>query len=128
MTESQSGFIIRNVYSRLVDIAHDGNGIEPGPRGKLGSPDDGLVYTFHLRPGVTFHDGSTLTASDVVYSLQRFLSIGEGDSRRIRPSSHRTGRRARRSDGRNHPHPAVFGFPGGDGHPRGASIVPGRHG
>ena len=33
--------------------------------------DDGLTYTFQLKQGVTFHDGSELTASDVVYSWER---------------------------------------------------------
>ncbi len=33
-----------------------------------------------LRPDVTFHDGSTLTAADVAYSMNRFLSLGEGDA------------------------------------------------
>ena len=32
---------------------------------------DGLVYTFHLAEGVTFHDGSAMTAEDVVFSLDR---------------------------------------------------------
>jgi peptide/nickel transport system substrate-binding protein len=32
---------------------------------------DGLVYTFKIRPGVKFHDGSALTPTDVAYSLQR---------------------------------------------------------
>jgi ABC-type transport system substrate-binding protein len=36
---------------------------------------DGLVYTFRLRPNVRFHDGSTLAADDVVYSLMRILDI-----------------------------------------------------
>lgn len=31
--------------------------------------DGGLVYTFKLKPDVKMHDGSTLTAKDVVYSL-----------------------------------------------------------
>jgi peptide/nickel transport system substrate-binding protein len=32
---------------------------------------DGLTYTFRLRPGVRFHDGSPLEAEDVVFSLRR---------------------------------------------------------
>jgi peptide/nickel transport system substrate-binding protein len=31
----------------------------------------GLVWTIRLRPGVTFHDGSSLTADDVIYTFQR---------------------------------------------------------
>jgi microcin C transport system substrate-binding protein len=31
---------------------------------------DGLTYRFLMRPGITFHDGSPLTAQDVAYSLQ----------------------------------------------------------
>ena len=34
---------------------------------------DGRVYTFPIRKGVAFHDGSELTAEDVRYSLLRFL-------------------------------------------------------
>ncbi|HYM68346.1 MAG TPA: ABC transporter substrate-binding protein [bacterium] len=34
---------------------------------------DGLTYTFPIRQGVRFHDGSTMTTDDVVYSLRRFL-------------------------------------------------------
>ncbi len=32
--------------------------------------DDGLVWTFKIREGVTFHDGTPLTAEDVAWSLQ----------------------------------------------------------
>lgn len=35
--------------------------------------DDGLVYTFHLRDGMKFSDGSELTAEDVAYSWTRVL-------------------------------------------------------
>jgi len=34
---------------------------------------DGLTYTFPIRQGVHFHDGSVMTTDDVVYSLRRFL-------------------------------------------------------
>jgi peptide/nickel transport system substrate-binding protein/oligopeptide transport system substrate-binding protein len=34
---------------------------------------DARVYTFHLRTGVRFHDGSPLTADDVIFSIKRLL-------------------------------------------------------
>ncbi|HBU55867.1 MAG TPA: ABC transporter substrate-binding protein, partial [Sulfitobacter sp.] len=33
--------------------------------------DDGLTYTFKLQSGVTFHDGTTMDAADVKFSLDR---------------------------------------------------------
>jgi len=39
---------------------------------------DGLTWTFHLKKGVKFHNGSELTASDVAFSMNRILEIGEG--------------------------------------------------
>lgn len=36
---------------------------------------DGLKYTFVLRSGISFHDGSPLTSADVVASLNRFLRV-----------------------------------------------------
>ena len=37
---------------------------------------DGLTYRFALRPGITFHDGSSMTARDVVFSLQTLKEKG----------------------------------------------------
>jgi microcin C transport system substrate-binding protein len=37
---------------------------------------DGLVYKFHLRDGVTFHDGSPITAEDVAFSLTTLKTKG----------------------------------------------------
>ena len=40
---------------------------------------DGKVYTFALRENVKFHDGSTVTAQDVKYSIERCAGInGDG--------------------------------------------------
>ncbi|MGH2340933.1 extracellular solute-binding protein [Segnochrobactraceae bacterium EtOH-i3] len=38
--------------------------------------EDGLLYRFHLRPGLTFHDGSALTAADVAFSLTTLKAKG----------------------------------------------------
>ncbi len=37
--------------------------------------EDGLTVTFSIRPGVTFSDGSALTATDIAYSIQRALLL-----------------------------------------------------
>jgi peptide/nickel transport system substrate-binding protein len=47
--------------------------VEPGLATRWETSADGLTYTFHLRNGVTFHDGSAFTARDVVSSWQRTL-------------------------------------------------------
>ena len=39
---------------------------------------DGTVYTFYLRPGVTFHDGKPVTAHDVKYSIERSCDPATG--------------------------------------------------
>ncbi|GAB1577325.1 ABC transporter substrate-binding protein [Bordetella petrii] len=36
--------------------------------------DDRLTYTFHLQPGVTWHDGKPFSSADVVFSYEKVLS------------------------------------------------------
>ncbi len=39
---------------------------------------DNKTWTFHLREGIKFHDGTALTAEDVKFSMDRMITIGEG--------------------------------------------------
>jgi len=46
---------------------------------------DGLTWEFKLKPGITFTDGTPITAADVVYSFQRLLKMGKGPSGALTP-------------------------------------------
>ena len=59
-----------NVFEGLTRFGPDGS-VQPGLAASWTISDDGLSYTFQLREGVTFHDGTTFEASDVVFSLDR---------------------------------------------------------
>jgi peptide/nickel transport system substrate-binding protein len=39
---------------------------------------DGVTYTVAIKPGAKFHDGSAITADDVVFSMERILSMKQG--------------------------------------------------
>lgn len=66
-----------NIYDTLVFPTVEG-GVIPWLAESWEVSDDGLTYTFHLRQGVKFHNGSELTASDVVFSLNRLQTVGQG--------------------------------------------------
>lgn len=65
-----------NVFEGLTRFNSDG-GVIPGLAKSWKISEDGLTYTFALNEGVTFHDGSTMDAEDVKFSLDR---IGAEDS------------------------------------------------
>lgn len=58
------------IYEGLVSVDVSGNIFPVLASGWTRSSDD-RVYTFRIRKGVKFHDGSTVTKEDVVYSLNR---------------------------------------------------------
>ncbi len=68
-----------NIYDTLV---FPSNEADSGVVGRVAEDwnisDDGLIYTFNIKKGIKFHNGEELKASDVVYSMDRLLTIGEG--------------------------------------------------
>ena len=58
------------VSEALLDFERGGVDVIPGLAETWSASDDGLVWTFNLREGVLFHDGSSLDANDVVVSWQ----------------------------------------------------------
>ena len=59
-----------NIFEGLTRFGPDGS-VGPGLAESWEISDDGTTYTFNLRPGVKFHDGTDLEATDVVFSLDR---------------------------------------------------------
>jgi peptide/nickel transport system substrate-binding protein len=71
-----SGMVNRVAYDTLVTFPDaDASSIEPLLAASWTISDDGLTYTFTLREGVTFTDGSALEAEDVVFSYQRLRNV-----------------------------------------------------
>jgi oligopeptide transport system substrate-binding protein len=63
---------ISMLYTGLVQL-DDHMQVQPGLASSWSQSSDGLSWTFVLRNGLKFSDGSALTASDVAYSLNRAL-------------------------------------------------------
>ncbi|RED18563.1 ABC transporter substrate-binding protein [Pontivivens insulae] len=62
--------VYANVFEGLTRFGSDGS-VLPALASAWDINDDGTVYTFTLREGVTFHDGSDFDADDVVFTLDR---------------------------------------------------------
>lgn len=59
-----------NIFEPLVTVGYDG-ALEGRVASSWEFSEDGLEMIFHLRHGLTFHNGAPVTANDVKYSLDR---------------------------------------------------------
>ncbi len=69
------------VYSGLMRATPDGSYVPDLAQSYDISP-DGTTYTFHLRPGATFQDGTPVTAADVIFTVQAAQNPGINSPRR----------------------------------------------
>ena len=64
------GNMLLHTFECLLTVAEDGT-LAPGQAESWETSEDGLTWTFHLRDGLKWSDGSALTANDFVYSWRR---------------------------------------------------------
>ncbi len=112
-----SHVVIEQVYSTLMALDPDA---KPYPElaESYEVSDDGLQYTFKLRPDVTFHNGDELTAEDVKFSFDRLRAKDSGYSYGSQVETIEFCRRRRQTHGplqaltSDRTVPRLHGFPG----------------
>ncbi|MGO3716990.1 MAG: ABC transporter substrate-binding protein [Glutamicibacter arilaitensis] len=75
VADNESFRVTRQVYETLIDINPDTGGAVAGLAEAWTESPDGLRYTFTLRQGVLFHDGTELSAKAVVANFNRWENL-----------------------------------------------------
>lgn len=75
-TEQAANEVARNIFESLVTTDSEG-AVQPMLAESFTRSDDGKSIIFTLRQDVPFHDGSTMTADDVVASMSRWTKYSE---------------------------------------------------
>ncbi len=70
--------VLQNVYETLTHYNPETADVEPMLATSWTTNEDGTEWVFQIRDDVTFHDGSQLTAQQVVNSIQRAMDLGQG--------------------------------------------------
>ncbi len=79
--EISTGEIIGNAYDRLVRLdLNDTSKVVGDIAESWTISDDGLTYTFKLKPGLKFASGNPVTADDVAFSIQRAVKLDRSPS------------------------------------------------
>lgn len=74
LTEAYTIFEL--VYDSMYQLQPDGTyTLELGD--SVDISDDGLTYTYHIRDGITFHDGTPLTAADIAYTYNLYKNTAD---------------------------------------------------
>jgi len=81
-TDTNSSLIINNVFEGLVRF-DEHNRLVPNIAESWNVSNDRMTYTFHIRHGVTFHNGRGVTADDVAYSINRCMADAQSSVRTL---------------------------------------------
>ncbi|OEF99386.1 peptide ABC transporter substrate-binding protein [Vulcanibacillus modesticaldus] len=73
VTDGESIKVTKNIFDTLLDYAEGSTEVVPALAESWESSDDGLVWTFYLRKGVKFHDGTDFNADAVVFNFNRWM-------------------------------------------------------
>lgn len=75
-----SGFVMATVFDSLVKYKAGSVDVGPGLAESWETSADGLTYTFHLRKGVKFHDGTPFNGPNYIKTIKRLLDKQDPDS------------------------------------------------
>ena len=77
-TEGESFKVTINIFDTLLTYGKQDTTLQPGLAEKWEASADGLTYTFNLKKGVKFHDGTDFNADAVVFNFNRWMN-GDAD-------------------------------------------------
>jgi peptide/nickel transport system substrate-binding protein len=78
--EVEGNAVMTSVYEGLIRYAPNATDFEPSLAESYSASADGLTYTFKLRSGVTFHDGTAMTSNDAKASFTRRSALGSASA------------------------------------------------
>ena len=70
--------VLQNVYETLTRYNPETGEVDPALATAWSPNEDGTVWIFQIRDDVVFHDGTKLTAQQVVNSVERSMNLGQG--------------------------------------------------
>ena len=71
--DASSSSVLGYLFEGLTEVSWLTDEVEPALAESWERSDDGLTWTFRIRPGVTWHDGEPLTAHDVDFTFNRII-------------------------------------------------------
>ena len=71
--DTESSKVCRQIFDTILDFAPESTDVIPSLATEIPKPENGgLQYTFNLRDGVKFHDGTEFNAEAVVFNFERW--------------------------------------------------------